>query len=164
MAVLLVGCSGESTPASDDVVASASPRQSQSPTPSPAPSPTQAAKPGTRIIADWSPFGTMLYDARGQAIYLFDREAGRPQPRCYGECATEWPPVLTDGPAVPGKGVRGELLGTAERRDGATQVTYNGHPLYFYANEAPGEVLCHDFEEYGGIWYVVQPNGKRGAT
>ena len=44
--------------------------------------------------------------------------------------------------------------------DGTTQVTYAGHPLYFYAHEEPRQVLCHDFEEFGGIWHVVQPDGE----
>ena len=101
----------------------------------------------------------MLYGADGQAIYLFDlEEAGRP--RCYGECASAWPPVLTTGDPVAGRGVRSGLLGTVERQDGTTQATYGGHPLYFYAHEDPWQVLCHDFEDFGGTWYVVQPDGE----
>ena len=49
--------------------------------------------------------------------------------------------------------------GQVERRDGSRQVTYAGHPLYFYAHEDPWQVLCHDFVEYGGTWFVVQPDG-----
>ena len=101
----------------------------------------------------------MLYDAEGQAIYLFDLERGRPSARCYEECADAWPPVLTLGAPVAGRGARAALLGTTERRDGGTQVTYNGHPLYFYAHEGPYEVLCHGVEEFGGTWLAVQPDG-----
>ncbi len=124
------------------------------------PSPTASPDPsGIRVIADDSEFGTMLYGADGQAIYLFDlEEAGRP--RCYGECASAWPPVLTTGDPVAGRGVRSGLLGTVERQDGTTQATYGGHPLYFYAHEDPWQVLCHDFEDFGGTWYVVQPDGE----
>ena len=46
------------------------------------------------------------------------------------------------------------------RQDGTTQATYGGHPLYFYAHEDPWQVLCHDFEDFGGTWYVVQPDGE----
>ena len=56
------------------------------------------------------------------------------------------------------------LLGTTQRSDGAVQVTYAGHPLYFYANEDPGEVLCHDVFLNGGTWYVVTPEGDPGPT
>ncbi len=100
----------------------------------------------------------MLFSAGAQAIYLFDLE-DTPRPRCYDACAVEWPPVLTDGAPVAGRGVRAGLLGTVERHDGSTQVAYAGHPLYFYAHEGLHEVLCHDFAEFGGTWYVVQPTG-----
>ena len=100
----------------------------------------------------------MLYDASGQAIYLFDAERSS-QPECYGECAEDWPPVLTTGePEAKGR-VQSKLLGTTRRSDGATQVTYTGHPLYFYAHEGKYQVLCHNIEGYGGTWLVVQPDG-----
>ena len=78
---------------------------------------------------------------------------------CYGACAEDWPPVLTDGEPRGVRGARPGLLGTTERRDGTRQVTYGGHPLYYYAHEDPWQVLCHDFVEYGGTWFVVQPDG-----
>jgi predicted lipoprotein with Yx(FWY)xxD motif len=149
-------------PASDATEPTASEAPSATPTPSatePDPSPAETSGPaGTRVVVDASEFGPMLYSAEGQAIYLFDLEDG-PEPRCYGECAAAWPPVLTAGDPVAGRGVRAGLLGIVERRDGSAQVTYGGHPLYFYAHEGPGEVLCHDFFDFGGTWYVVQPDG-----
>ena len=63
--------------------------------------------------------------------------------------------------AVAGNGVRKALLGTTRRRDGRRQVTYNGRPLYYYAHEGPGQVLCHNVNLNGGLWWVVGPNGKR---
>ncbi len=100
----------------------------------------------------------MLYDASGQAIYLFDAERSS-QPECYGECAEDWPPVLTMGEPQAKRSVQSKLLGTTRRSDGARQVTYAGRPLYFYAHEGKYQVLCHDVEEYGGTWLVVQPDG-----
>jgi len=68
--------------------------------------------------------------------------------------------VLTDAaPVAGGGGVRARLLGTVGRRDGSTQVTYAGHPLYFHAREGPHEVPCHDFAEFGGTWYLVRLTG-----
>ena len=52
------------------------------------------------------------------------------------------------------------LLGTVKRRDGKRQVTYAGQPLYYYAHEGPGEVTCHNVDEFGGLWLAVQPNGE----
>jgi predicted lipoprotein with Yx(FWY)xxD motif len=100
----------------------------------------------------------MLYDASGQAIYLFTAERGT-RPECYRECADAWPPVLTTGRPQAKGSLKSDLLSTTRRRDGATQVTYAGHPLYFYAHEGKYQVLCHNIEEYGGTWLVVQPDG-----
>ncbi|MFC6285340.1 hypothetical protein ACFP3Q_04180 [Nocardioides sp. GCM10027113] len=127
--------------------------------PKPKPSRTRKPpKPGTRIVVSDSQFGPMLFDATGQAIYLFDIERTS-RSRCYGECAVAWPPVLTQGKPVAGRGVDGSLLGTTKRTDGTIQVTYNDHPLYFYAHEGKREVRCHDVFLNGGDWYVVQPSG-----
>ena len=46
-------------------------------------------------------------------------------------------------------------------RDGASQVTYAGHPLYYYVNDRkPGQILCQDVVEFGGTWLVVSPTGR----
>lgn len=117
---------------------------------------------GTKLIVDDSAFGTMLFDSRKQAIYVFERDVnGRTV--CYGECAKAWPPVYTVGDPVPGAGVKPGLLGTLNRRDGSRQVTYAGKPLYFYAHEGPGQVLCHNVDLNGGYWWVLAPSGKRRA-
>ena len=123
-----------------------------------APSPTTTAAEGIHLRTGDSDYGPMLFDQPGQAIYLFDRETtGRPD--CYGDCASAWPPVLTSGSPQAAGAVRADLLGTVPRDDGSTQVTYAGHPLYYYAHEGPGEVLCHDVVEFGGRWLVVTPEG-----
>ncbi|MBA4024183.1 MAG: hypothetical protein C0482_17635 [Gordonia sp.] len=116
-------------------------------------------EPGTQIDAATGPFGQMLYDSTGQAIYLFDIETDS-TPRCYDDCADAWPPVLTTGDPVAGPGVDSTLLATTQRADGTTQVTYNGHPLYFYVNEGKREVLCHNIFLNGGNWYVIAPDGE----
>jgi predicted lipoprotein with Yx(FWY)xxD motif len=113
----------------------------------------------TRIVGADSEFGTILFDGTGQAIYVFDVETTS-RPDCYDACAEAWPPVLTAGNPVAGAGVRASLLGTTERTDGRTQVTYNDHPLYFYAHEGKHEVECHDVFLNGGNWYAVQPDGN----
>ena len=117
---------------------------------------------GTEIVVGESEFGDMLFDAERQAIYIFEKDP-EGETVCYDECAEAWPPVYTDGEPVAGKGVKASLLGTIERRDGRTQVTYAGKPLYFYAHEDPGQVLCHNVNLNGGLWWVVGPDGKRRA-
>jgi predicted lipoprotein with Yx(FWY)xxD motif len=120
----------------------------------------RAAAAGTTITLRPSRFGRMLFDSRRQAIYVFQRDR-RNRSTCYGACAKAWPPVYTRGRPRAAKGVRDSLLGTTRRRDGRLQVTYAGRPLYFYVNEGPGEVRCHNVDLNGGLWWVVGPDGKR---
>ena len=109
-----------------------------------------------KVVA--SDYGPVISDAKGEALYLFDKERG-PRSRCFGECARVWPPVLTKGPPRAGKGAAAALLGTARRPNGRLQVTYDGHPLYYYVDDRPGLILCHDVAEFGGLWLVVRPDG-----
>ena len=46
------------------------------------------------------------------------------------------------------------------RTDGTVQLTYAGHPMYYYAGDAPGRILCQGVTEFGGLWLVVQSSGK----
>jgi predicted lipoprotein with Yx(FWY)xxD motif len=123
---------------------------------------TESAAPtakGTTIQVSSSDYGQVLFNADDQAIYLFDKESG-PTSECYGECAAAWPPVVTKGGPQAGDGTDASLLGTTKRNDGSTQVTYGGHPLYYYAHEGPGQVLCQNVSEFGGLWLVVDPDGE----
>jgi predicted lipoprotein with Yx(FWY)xxD motif len=120
----------------------------------------EAHAAGTRITLRDSEFGRMLWGPGPQAIYIFDRDEGD-RSRCYGECAKAWPPVFARGGPVAGDGVKKRLLGTTKRRNGKRQVTYAGKPLYYYAHEDTGEVLCHDVFLNGGYWYAVGRDGKR---
>lgn len=114
----------------------------------------------TTITVRSSKFGRMLFDARKQAIYIFENDRNK-RSVCYGGCAKAWPPVLTASKPKAAVGARKSLLGTTRRRDGKLQVTYAGKPLYYYAHEKPGQVLCHNVDLNGGLWWVVGPDGKR---
>lgn len=121
------------------------------------------AKKNIRIKAGSSAYGKMLFAKNGQAIYIFEKERSK-RSKCYGGCAKGWPPVLTKGkkkgrPKAIG-GVKQRLLGTTKRRGGARQVTYNGRPLYYYYDERPGQVFCHNVIQYGANWAVIHPSGR----
>jgi predicted lipoprotein with Yx(FWY)xxD motif len=157
--LMLAGCGGDD---GDSNGGSAGAAESVSTTATAAqqPSPAEpAAATGTTIQVSSSDYGRILFDRKDQAIYLFEKESG-PTSECYGECAEAWPPVLTEGAPQAGAGADQSLLGTTERDDGTTQVTYNGHPLYYYVDDPPGEVLCQNVDEFGGLWLVVTPNGE----
>lgn len=120
----------------------------------------EAAKPtGTIIRTGDSQFGEVLFDGDDQAIYLFDKETTS-RSRCYGRCAVEWPPVLTEGRPRAAGDVQQGRLGTTRRSDGATQVTYDGKPLYLYFDEGPGEVRCHNVPGFGGLWLALDSSGS----
>jgi predicted lipoprotein with Yx(FWY)xxD motif len=105
-------------------------------------------------------YGNILVDGTGRALYLFTRDSA-PQSRCYGACARNWPPFLAAGQPSATAQARAGLLGRTPRHDGSHQVTYRGHPLYYYIGDRhPGEVLCQDVEEFGGHWYVVARSGN----
>ena len=104
-----------------------------------------------------SDYGKVLVDGRGHTLYLFTRDRAD-RSRCYGSCARAWPPFKTrTRPRVSG-GLDPDEIGTVRRRGGARQVTYNGHPLYYYVGDRrPGQIFCQDVYEFGGRWLIVGP-------
>lgn len=107
-----------------------------------------------------SRYGHVLVDHRGRALYLFTRDAGS-RSACSGACARAWPPYLVSRRGRASAGARSSLIGVARRGDGSHQLTYAGHPLYYYVGDrSPGQILCQDVEEYGGHWWVVSPGGR----
>jgi predicted lipoprotein with Yx(FWY)xxD motif len=120
--------------------------------------PAAEEKPGTTITTGDSQYGEILFDDSDQVVYLFDKESSETS-ECYGDCAAAWPPVLTQGDPRAAGGADAKLLGTTKRDDGSTQVTYDGHPLYYYVDDPVGEVLCHNVVEFGGLWLVLEPGG-----
>ena len=117
-----------------------------------------AAPPKTVQVAR-SDYGPVIFDGRGFALYAFTRDkVGKSI--CAGACAAAWPPYLASKLRA-GAGIKTRLLGTIRRSNGALQVTYGGHPLYYYVGDNhPGEILCHGVREFGGLWQVVRGNGK----
>jgi predicted lipoprotein with Yx(FWY)xxD motif len=106
-----------------------------------------------------SDYGRILFGGRGKALYAFTRDE-RGRSRCSGACATAWPPFVVTRKPRAAAGVKGSLIGTIRRSDGKLQVTYGGRPLYYYVGDRkPGQVLCQNVKEFGGLWLVVRPSG-----
>jgi predicted lipoprotein with Yx(FWY)xxD motif len=98
----------------------------------------------------------LLTDARGLTLYWFAPDTTG-KSACYGSCAAYWPPVT--GTPSAGPGVTGKL-GTITRTDGATQATYDGHPLYTYIGDnAPGQDSGNNLNLNGGLWHIVPVTG-----
>jgi predicted lipoprotein with Yx(FWY)xxD motif len=114
----------------------------------------------TVSVASVPELGRILVDSKGFTLYDFHKDRGTTS-ACYGACAGLWPPLTTSGAPKTTNGAIASKLGTTERKDGSTQVTYAGHPLYTYAADTkPGEAKGNDFSSYGAEWYALQPNGE----
>jgi predicted lipoprotein with Yx(FWY)xxD motif len=121
-----------------------------------APTATTAAP---TITVHGSNYGRILFDGRGFVLYAFTADS-RARSNCAGACAKAWPPYIIKRVGTAGKGTRSSLLGTTRRKDGSLQLTYAGHPLYYYEGDRkPGQILCQDVSEFGGLWLVVRPGG-----
>ena len=123
------------------------------------PTTSAAGKAATVDVATNPSLGTILVDSQGRTLYLFEKDSGTTS-ECSGACAVAWPPVLTTGQATAGKGATGSLIGSTKRDDGQTQVTYNGHPLYTFADDAnAGDTNGQGVNAYGAKWYVLSTSG-----
>lgn len=102
--------------------------------------------------------GSVLVDSEGMTVYLYTPDEGGTESTCYGGCEAVWAPVLAEGKPTAGEGAMSSDLGTTKRKDGSTQVTYNGHPVYtFTGDEAPGEANGQELE---GTWFALDEAGN----
>src|SRR3989442_4623680 len=115
---------------------------------------------GAQVAVAKSPLGRILVDSKGITVYDFVRDKGTTS-TCYGACAALWPPLMTKGKPVAGLGVRASLLGTTKRKDGKLEVTYNGHPLYYFVTDRkPGQTTGQGVNQFGAPWWVLSATGK----
>lgn len=120
-----------------------------------------AAKKATIQLKKVGKLGKVLTNGQGMTLYLFEKDK-HGKSACNGDCAAGWPPVLTSGKPNAGKGVSGSMLGTTKRKNGKTQATYNGHPLYTYvADSGPGKASGEGSKAFGAKWYVVNAKGNK---
>jgi predicted lipoprotein with Yx(FWY)xxD motif len=106
-------------------------------------------KPGTILAAG----------PKKLTVYLFEADKGTAS-ACSGACASVWPPVTTSGSATASGAAQSADLGTITRPDGTKQVTYKGHPLYYYAGDSkPGDINGQNLSQFGAPWYVLNGSG-----
>jgi predicted lipoprotein with Yx(FWY)xxD motif len=117
------------------------------------------------VTAKASKLGTILAAGpKRLTVYLFEGDKGSSS-SCSGECAAVWPPVTTGGTPQAGGAALTAKLGTIKRSDGTTQVTYNGHPLYYYAKDGDaGDAYGQGVVGFGAGWYVLAPSGSKIDT
>ena len=145
-ALVLAACgsSGSSSPSSATTTSSA----------------TSSPRPASVVATKTSSLGTFLVDAKGRALYLWNADHGA-KSVCSGACAQAWPPLTTTTTPKASGAVKASLLGTTKRADGSREVTYAGHPLYYYAGDStPGQTTGQGSDSFGSPWWVVSPAGK----
>lgn len=139
-----------------------SPTATESATQSPPESPTATASgAATVMLREAGDLGPVLTDGEGRTLYLFEADKDE-KSTCNDACAKAWPPLTTSGEPKAGEKADAKLLGTTKRDDGSTQVTYNGHPLYYFqSDKKPGDTTGHDVEGFGAEWYALTASGDK---
>ena len=123
----------------------------------------------TVIAAHAGSAAAFLTNGSGRAIYLWAAD-GMNKSACAGACAGAWPPVTATGKVTAAGGAKAADLGTITRSDGSRQVTYDGHPLYYFAGDSgPGQTNGQGNDGFGAKWWLVAPSGTKitaadGAT
>jgi predicted lipoprotein with Yx(FWY)xxD motif len=129
-----------------------------SPSPAASPTPSPVTTKATIAVAKNAKLGKILVDGSGRTIYLFTADTSNIS-TCNSFCTPYWPPVLTAGAPQARGGVTASILGTTMRPEGTTQVTYGGHPLYYFWSDSLGETNGQGINVFGGLWWVMSPSG-----
>jgi predicted lipoprotein with Yx(FWY)xxD motif len=166
-ALLVAGCASKKsssttpTPAASTAAAGAAPASAApaSAAPAAAGSGAAAAPAGPATVSTKTgALGSYLTDASGKSLYLYTPDTTSTS-TCYGQCVAFWPALLTNGAPAAGTGAIATMLGTSPRTDGTTQVTYNGHPLYYFkGDKAAGDTSGQGKE---GTWFLLSPAGMQ---
>lgn len=159
LAVTLSACADE--PEQDEAGVGDAPELSQPQTPA---QPEAAAGSATIAVAQHPQHGAYLTDGAGRALYMFTADQQHADSSaCSGACLQAWPAFTAQGqPQLNGAQLDASKVGTIQRRDGQTQVTYGGWPLYYFAQDSgPGETKGQDVHGQGGEWYLVTPAGEK---
>ena len=160
-AALVAGACGYSSTAAGNPYGTPAASPSVAPVVYPGASPTPAAS-GTTISVGMTRLGQILVDGNGRTLYLFLADSATESACNSSACVQYWPPVLTKGAPQAGSGVNVSLLGTITRRDGKIEVTYNGHPLYYFiSDKKAGDTTGQGVNGFGAPWYVVAPSGDK---
>jgi len=130
-----------------------------------APAPAQAT---VQLRLRNSTYGLILTDALGRSLYLFEGDTSPDASLCTGECAATWVPLALQGGQagpLPQSGsveIQQNLINGFVRSDGLYQVTYNGHPLYYYIGDFGSATTTNGegVNQFGSFWYLVDPNGR----
>lgn len=149
LSLLAAACSSSATPSTKSAATSA-----------PAASPS--AQGAVVDLGQVGNLGMVLTDGNGRTLYLFAKDEKTESYCKTAPCTQAWPPYVTQGAPTAGSGLKASLLGTLKRDDGTTQVTYGGHPLYYFVKDtAKGQANGQKLKAFGAEWYVVGADGNK---
>jgi len=161
-AALLAGCGSSSKSPASAAGSSPASTSAHGAYGAPASTPAPGASPAVLVVSKPNKLGTVLGAGPKQlTVYLFEADKGSTS-NCSGACASAWPPVTTTGKqTAAGKALAADL-GTSKRSDGTMQVTYKGHPLYYYAKDGDSkDAYGQGLKQFGAGWYVLAPSGNK---
>ena len=149
-------------PLASALLATACSSAASSPSSAPAAgSPASASTTGTVITTHAGSAGAFLTNGSGRTVYLWAQD-GMNMSACSGACAAAWPPVPATGTLTATGGAKASDLGTITRSDGTKQVTYDGHPLYYFVGDsAAGQTNGQGSDNFGAKWWLVAPSGVK---
>ncbi len=156
-AVLVAACSSSSSSSSS----SSAPASSSPAAPASSAAASGSASTAATVITTASSSGsTFLVSGSGRAVYLWAKDTGDAS-MCTGACAGAWPPVTTTSTVTASGSAKASDLGTITRSDGTRQVTYDGHPLYYFSGDTgPGTATGQGSDSFGAKWWLVAPGGS----
>lgn len=124
-------------------------------------SPAGAAGGSMVITTKSGSAGTFLTDGSGRAVYLWAKDSMN-KSECSGACASHWSPVPANGQVTASGSATASDLGSITRSDGSKQVTYDGHPLYYYIGDSgPGQTNGQGSDDFGAKWWLITPSGTQ---
>jgi len=154
----------QTSPASSASVPSATTGATGTPGPAaPSAVPDQPNQSGADLgVANSADYGKYLVDATGKSLYVLQKDS-KGASSCYDACSTKWPPLLSPAgtPKALDPSIQANAIVNIQRTDGNVQVTYQGHPLYHYVEDASaGQLNGQGVKDQFGEWYLVTPAGK----
>ena len=125
---------------------------------------SSSAASSVTVKTENGPLGSHLADGSGRALYLFASDTNSTS-NCSGACAAAWPPLTAKASVSAGDGASAGDIATITRQDGTKQVTYAGHPLYYFAGDsAAGQTNGQGVNGFGALWWLVAPSGQKITT
>jgi predicted lipoprotein with Yx(FWY)xxD motif len=161
VALLAAACASSSSSSSSSAAAAAGSTSSASS----APASASAAAAGATVITTRSGSdGTFLASGTGRTIYLWEADSMN-KSTCSASCAKYWPPVTATGTVTASGGAMASDLSTITGADGSKQVTYKGHPLYYFTGDtSAGQTTGQGSDGFGAKWWLVSPSGTAITT